>query len=271
IMTLAALLIGLCWTLGWTTLCIGHLNILSVIFAPLLCGLGVDYGIHWMARLEEEQGAGHPHSAIYRVIDKSGPAIVLAGLSGALSFLPLVLTGFKGMVELGLITGVGILLIVVADFTVLPPLLALWGGRSRKERLPTVPTGTLPRDFLSLRPRSARLVLLTAGVLGLVSVRSVEQVRFDLNPLRLQAANAEAVTWEKKLVDQAERSLLDAAVFATSPQEVRAKTAALRKLPVVAEVESIFTFLPERQEEKLPVLRALLSEIPDLRIPADAG
>jgi len=182
-----------------------------------------------------------------------------------------VLTGFKGMVELGLITGMGILLIVVADFTVLPPLLALWGGRSRKERLPTVPTGTLPRDFLSLRPRSARLVLLTAGVLGLVSVRSVEQVRFDLNPLRLQAANAEAVTWEKKLVDQAERSLLDAAVFATSPQEVRAKTAALRKLPVVAEVESIFTFLPERQEEKLPVLRALLSEIPDLRIPADAG
>src|SRR5262249_32118192 len=187
--------------------------------------------IHWMARFEEEQGSSHHHSAIDRVTEKSGPGIVLAGLRGVLSFLPLVLTGFKGMVELGLITGVGILLIIVAEFTVVPPLLALGGGRSTKERLSTVTTDTLPRDFLSLRPRNARLVLVTAGVLGLVSVRSVEQVSFDLNPLRLQATNAEAVTWEKKLVDQAERSLLDAAVFATSPQEVRAKTAALRKLP----------------------------------------
>src|SRR5262249_44816611 len=156
-------------------------------------------------------------------------------------FLPLVLTGFKGMVELGLITGVGILLIIVADFTVLPPLLALWGGRSTKAWLPTVTTDTLPRDFLYLRPRNARLVLVTAGVLGLVSVRSVEQVSVDLNPLHLQAANAEAVTWEKKLVDHAERSLLAAAAFAASPEEVRTKTAALRELPVVVEVESIFT------------------------------
>jgi len=46
---------GICWTLGWTTLFIGHLNILSVVFAPLLCGLGVDYGIHWFARYEEEE------------------------------------------------------------------------------------------------------------------------------------------------------------------------------------------------------------------------
>src|SRR5262249_37784940 len=192
-------------------LCIGHLNSVSVIFAPLLCGLGVDYGIHWMARFEEEeQGAGQPHRAIDRVTARSGPGIVLAGLSGALSFLPLVLTGFKGMVELGLITGMGILLILVADFTVLPPLLVLWGGRPS---LVVVLMGTAapPRAAFSVvRPKRARVILLTAGVLGLVSVRSVAQISFDLNPLRLQAANAEAVVWEQRLVEHAERSLLDA-------------------------------------------------------------
>jgi predicted RND superfamily exporter protein len=122
-----------------------------------------------------------------------------------------------------------------------------------------------------VRPKRARLILLTAGVLGLVSVRSVAQISFDLNPLRLQAANAEAVVWEQKLVAHAERSLLDAAAFAASPEEVRVKAEALKQLPVVADVESILTFLPERQEEKLPVLRSLLSALPDLRMPEGAG
>jgi len=165
----------------------------------------------------------------------------------------------------------GILLILVADFTVLPPLLGLWGGRPSKRVGPSVPVGTPPRDLFSVRPKRARLILLTAGVLGLVSVRSVAQISFDLNPLRLQAANAEAVVWEQRLVEHAERSLLDAAAFAASPEEVRVKAEALKQLPVVADVESIFTFLPERQEEKLPVLRSLLSELPDLRMPEGAG
>ena len=50
-----SLLVGLCWTFGWTAIFIGHLNILSIVFAPMLCGLGVDYAIHWFARFEEER------------------------------------------------------------------------------------------------------------------------------------------------------------------------------------------------------------------------
>ncbi len=52
---LVSLAVGLCWTFGWTALFIGHLNILSIVFAPMLCGLGVDYAIHWFARYEEER------------------------------------------------------------------------------------------------------------------------------------------------------------------------------------------------------------------------
>jgi hypothetical protein len=48
------LIIGLCWTFGMATLVVGHLNLLSIIFAPLMLGLTIDYGIHWCCRLEEE-------------------------------------------------------------------------------------------------------------------------------------------------------------------------------------------------------------------------
>ena len=57
------LVIGLCWTFGMVTLVVGHLNLLSLIFAPLMLGLTIDYGIHWFCRLEEEQGPSNATAA----------------------------------------------------------------------------------------------------------------------------------------------------------------------------------------------------------------
>ena len=54
------LILGLCWTFGLVTLVVGHLNLLSLIFAPLMLGLTIDYGIHWFCRLEEEEGPSQP-------------------------------------------------------------------------------------------------------------------------------------------------------------------------------------------------------------------
>ena len=55
LLAVAVLVIALCVTFGLTTLFIGHLNLLSVTFAPMLLGLGIDYGVHWFARYHEER------------------------------------------------------------------------------------------------------------------------------------------------------------------------------------------------------------------------
>lgn len=259
-----ALGVGLCWTFGWTTLFVGHLNILSVVFAPMLCGLGVDYGIYWYARFEEEERivGRDRRSAIGRVVKRSGPAIMLAGLSTAFSFLPLVLTGFRGLVELGLITGVGIILILLADFTVLPALSLLMDRYRESGGANGEANG---RDLLALKPRAARLVLAAVGVICLASLWSARNVRFDLNPLRLQSPEAESVIWEKILVERSHRSVLSAAVFASTPEEVRERSESLKALPSVSEVQNIFSFLPENQEEKISLLRSYLPKIPEMR------
>lgn len=266
LMEMAALVAGLCWTFGWTTVFIGHLNILSVVFAPLLCGLGVDYGIHWFARYEEEEGeCGHlPHVVVQRVTNRSGPGILVAGLSGVVSFLPLVLTGFRGFIELGLITGVGILLILIADFTVLPALSVLLPGKRKDE--PCRPSAMANGgSLLRFTPGVARVILFCTVILCLLCLWGASKVGFDLNPLRLQAKNAEAVVWEKKLVENSKRSLLSAAAFAASPEEAQIKAKALAALPSVAEVETVFSFLPEDQNEKLPILRSILPKIPEIQ------
>ena len=48
-----SLLIALAWSLGFTSLTVGHLNILSVVFTTILIGLGIDFGIHILERYKD--------------------------------------------------------------------------------------------------------------------------------------------------------------------------------------------------------------------------
>ena len=255
------LIAGLSWTFGWTTLFIGHLNILSVVFAPLLCGLGVDYGIHWLARFEEES-SGDPdtRTVLARVNERSGYGIFLAASSGALCFLPLALTGFRGVVEMGLVTGMGIIFTLVATFSVLPALSVLMGGKSTKSLPRRV--SPAPKDLFYLKPRQARYILAGAALISMLSIWGARLVYFDPNPLRLQSAKAESVIWEKTLIDNAQHSLMFAAAFGFSPEEVTTKSKALQELASVEQVKSVFSFLPEDQEEKIPIVRSLGREFP---------
>jgi hopanoid biosynthesis associated RND transporter like protein HpnN len=261
IVRMIVLAIGLCWTFGFLTLTIGHLNILSMVFAPMLVGLGDDYAVHWFARLEEEERALNTsrREAIVRVAEKSGPAILTAGISGALSFLPLVLTGFKGLVELGLISGTGILIQVVVDFLALPPLSLLGKTPRRKEG-----EGEPSRDFLRLNRKKAAIIMAAAlGVSG-VSLFGALRVGFDLNPLRLQAMGTESVVWEERLRENSKRSVLFATSWASSLEELKTKTEGLKSLPVVWKVQSLLSLLPEEQEEKLPLVREISERIPQV-------
>ncbi len=262
LLELIELLIALAWTCGLTTLIVGHLNILSVTFAPLLLGLGIDYGIHWLARFQEEEGRGLSRpEAIRSTTLRLGPAVLLAGLTAALSFFPLVLTGFRGLVELGIITSMGMLMTTATTLGVLPALTVLFDrpGRWRAES---------SRPLLRLTDRRALALLLPALAALALSVWGATGVRFDMNMLRLQAPSAESVVWERRLLVGSEHSSLYGALFARSLPEVQRKSRELEKLPTVSEVQSVLTLLPAQQAAKqalLEPLRPLLAGLGPLR------
>ncbi|WP_223115213.1 MMPL family transporter, partial [Pseudomonas syringae] len=54
-----SLIIALCWSIGWATLVVGHLNILTIVFTTILIGLGIDFGIHILERYKEERVFGN--------------------------------------------------------------------------------------------------------------------------------------------------------------------------------------------------------------------
>jgi len=257
-----SLAVGLSWSFGCATAVVGHLNMISIVFAPLLCGLGVDSGIHWFSRLEEEERrSGSRMASVIKVVnERSGPGIILAGLGTTVAFLPFLLTGFRGLMELGLITGMGILLNLFADFSVLPALTTLLGGKPRKDNSSGAPR---THDLIRITPGRARWVLAGAAILSVFCALSAGRVWFDLNPLRLQTANAESVVWGKSLIDNSKRSTIFINSFAASPEEAEAKAKEFKALPSVSEIESVFSLLPENQEKKIPILRSIQPNIPE--------
>jgi predicted RND superfamily exporter protein len=256
-MEMAELIIALSWTFGLTTYFIGHLNLLSVTCAPLLLGLGIDYGIHWFARYQEEErlrGAS-TREGIQAAMVKLGPGIILAGFSASLSFFPLVLTGFRGLVELGIITSIGMIMTTITTLSVLPALTLLFDKPSSRTGKPDPSVGK--KFFLKMNNKKAAAILSPALLVTVFSLWGARKVSFDLNMLRLQSQVAESVIWEKKLMDESDRSSIYGSVLARSPEEIREKTVLLEGLESVSEARSVESLLPEEQEEKIKFLRGM--------------
>ena len=249
------LMIALSWCFGLITLLIGHLNILSITFAPLILGLGIDNGANWFARYQEEEHSDLNASKgdlIRKTMEKLGPGILLAGTNLAISFLPLTLTGFKGLAELGLICFTGMIVTTVSTLTILPSLIMIFD----KPVFRAFPGGQ-PRIEPMFNMTRKKIIFILAGssvALG-VSLWQAAGVSFDLNMLHLQSPKVESVVWEQKLLQGSELSSIFGESLVPSLDDVRAKTKILESLPTVSRVESVNDLLPQHQERKLDLLK----------------
>lgn len=257
--------VGLSLTFGLTTLLIGHLNLLSVAFAPMVLGLGIDYDIHWFARYSEERRrtGQSADQALATTMERTGPAILLAALSTCLAFLPLALTGFKGLAELGLICGIGLLVSSITTVCLLPALIVLFDRPSSRTLLADMEQEVRPLMRIT---RKRALVILALTVVGSgLSLWGAGKITFDLNMLHLQSKSAESVEWETKLIEGSKHPSIYGVLFAHSLAEAAGKAEALKKLNSVSKVQSVNDFLPSDQGRKIPLVRRIkpvLANIP---------
>jgi hopanoid biosynthesis associated RND transporter like protein HpnN len=256
LMECVVLVTGLCLTFGVATLVVGHLNLLSMVFAPLMLGLTIDYGIHWYCRLEEEQENRKRCTleTLGVTLQRATPGIIYAAVAAAFSFLPLVFTGFKGLAEMGQILTLGMLLMLVVTLVLLPALVMV----TEKCRPAGEPQESgRPRPFLALAwKRPGMIAVLGLGLMALGGL-SLTYVKFDLNPLHLQNQDTESVVWEMKLLKDSRYSTAYGALTANSLPELEEKSQKLKKLATVSHVESVLSFFPSGVEAKRGMLREL--------------
>lgn len=252
--TVLTLLFGLSLTAAFAALAVGKLNLISMAFAVLYVGLGLDYALYLAMRYRElrQQGTSHRDAVPQAAADIGGFLFVCAATT-SLGFLAFVPTSFTGIAGLGLISGAGMFISLIASLTLLPALLTLWTPSA------PAPAKTRPRlDALLEWPyRHSRRIWRGMAVLVLLAACIAPFARFDFDPLHLRDPDSESVsTFRDLLADPALPTLTLSAIVADQT-EAAAVAARLRPIPEVRQVLTLADLVPEGQAEKLDIIDEL--------------
>jgi len=262
LLAFSCLLTGVGWTLGWITVFIGHLNLLTVTFASILVGLGIDFGIHFLLGYEEQRARGlAPLRAMEHCMRRAGVENCLGAVTAALAFGAICFTDFLAIAELGAITAVGILLCFLAMVTLFPALIFLHDRCFHPKFLRMGPGWASLLDGLERRMMNwPGLVLSLALIFTCWAGWRASGVGFDYNLLHLQDPKLNSVQTEVRLMS-AGRGVLAAMSLAPSEKEARRMVREFSRLPSVARVESLLQLLPEEAERKKPLVKQALARL----------
>lgn len=265
--TLLALALGI--------LLLGRLNLISLAFAAIFYGLGIDAAIHFYTRFLEERGStSDAETALAQTIDALLPPTLVATATTAIAFAVVGFSSLNGVAQLGFLTALGLALNVPATFVVMAALL-LWSderGRLARVRTPTRAMWLAHVAGLVARHRSVSVPLLLV-VLGLAAWEA-RHAALDTDLFHLRPADSAARRVEREL--QKEFGFTDphgsVLIETTSPSDADSVENVLRVGERLTErlraeetsgrvisVTSLAALLPSRgtQRERLDAWRAL--------------
>jgi uncharacterized protein len=245
------LAVGLAITAAVGLLLVGTLNLISVYFAVLFVGLGVDFGIQFSVRYRAERHeVDDLHTALLHAARRAGAPLTLAALATAAGFLSFLPTVYKGVSELGLIAGLGMLIAFATSVTLLPALLS---------RLDP-PSEPAPLGYAALAPvdrfleRNRMPILIATGLLVAAGLPLLHWLRFDFNPINLRSPKVESVATYLDLARNPNSGSNDIQVLEPSLAAADQAAAKLRALPEVARATTLSSLIPDHQEDKLTLI-----------------
>jgi hopanoid biosynthesis associated RND transporter like protein HpnN len=255
-----SLAISLLWSNGFAALTVGNLNTISAAFNVLIVGLGGEFGIHFAMRYTELVAKGRPrHEALVETAQTVGESLLSSAGTTSIGFFIFLLTDFKGVAQLGLISGIGMFLSFTSTMVVLPALIAL-GEKETRVRTLSVPAWMSQLDRLPIR--HARTVRVGASILGVIAIALMPFIRFDYNLTKLHDTTLESVATFQELLANSEKSPWTADVVAPDLDAAVALAGRLAELPPVAETRTLLDLVPKDQEEKLEIVQTASLFVP---------
>lgn len=245
------MLAGLVLTAAVGLFLVKALNPISIAFAILFVGIGVDFSIQFTVRYREERFRDDDLSrALGSAGEKASLPLALAAAATAAGFYAFMPTAYRGVSELGLIAGTGMILAFLTSITLLPALLSLL--RPPPEAAPVGYAFLAPIDEFQTRHRRA-IVVAVIGV-ALAGTPLLARLRFDFNPLDLRSAKVESVATLLDLMQDPRTSPNIIEILKPSLAEADALATRLRTLPEVESVTSLSDFVPDDQPAKLAAI-----------------
>ena len=251
-------------TFGLGALTYGTLSAASTGFAALLAGLGLDFMTVMYERYVDERNRGADVAdAVRTLMRHTLPGVIVGALTTAATFYAFLATEFRGMTELGFLTGSGILIFLLCVIFVFPAVLIVVErrrGTKRKLRVHAFGSGSIVRLSLA-RPKT---VIIAWTVIVLITAFAAKDVRFNDSLQGLRATGNEAVRMQDQVTDRFGQSF-DAMMWgvrgATASEAIARTEATMPELErladqqVIGSFQSITTFLPGEPRQRVIIDR----------------
>jgi predicted exporter len=268
----APAVLGLLVSLAIAAQTLHALNLNTAFLVSIILGNGINSPIVLLARYGEERARGASiDEALAIAVPATARGTLAAMAAASVAYGSLALTDFRGFSQFGVLGGAGMLLVWVATFVLVPPLVHLVDKRPRAPGWPRV-FGALGR-LVMRRPW-----LVIAGALALAAAAIVpiahlaaDPVEWNLRELRTPDTTSRAM-WAK--VEALGMTNPDAgyvgshgALLVDSPDQADAVAEALRAQdralgdPVFDRVRTYRGLLPVDQDAKLAVLARIRGKI----------
>ena len=258
------LIISIIYALAFTTLTVGHLNIVTSILVGLLTGMGIDFGVHLYWRyLEERRRKKTLEEAIHTIHRRTGKSLFLAGFTTAAAFFVLYPTEFIGFSEFGWIASAGVMSCLLTTYLLLPALIVL------REKIPFIKQNftkfQTPPDFMNT-PQKYPKPWLTIGffiLFSLFSIWGLTQLEFDYDFRKFSADKHGTLALQEEISDAFGVALTPSIVYASRLEDIPQLTKDLHRIrdskpnSTIQKGLSLYSYTPENQEAKILQIRKL--------------
>ncbi|MBD1577504.1 MMPL family transporter [Vibrio sp. S11_S32] len=254
-----AVIVGLIWTLAVGLWLVGSYNTISIVFLVMFIGLGVDFSIHFCLRIREEQGKHDNNTDCLKAsVRGTFVPLSLCALTSAIGFLGFYPTAYTGLAELGIISAAGMLMGLLATFTVIPVFFFLFGYPKYQPQAKK----QVQQDGEYWLVKHHKLVIGIAIGLLIVTGIGASQMRFDFSTLVLKSPHSESVQTLEEIQQQGLTSSYQMMMLASSPAQAKQWQQKLSHLPEVSNALSINSFLPQDRQSRMMTLAKTLQQPP---------
>jgi len=197
----------------------------------------------------------------------AGGMLTLAAVAAAISFFSFIPTSYRGLAELGMISGMSMFIALISNLTLLPALLKLM-PKDMEIKLPK--SSMLTRLRFPVR-RHRKRILGVAALAGVISLALLTQLRFDFNPLNMKDPNTESVATFLDMLKDLNTTPYTIDVLAANLNEAKDVAAKLEKLPVVDKAVTLASFIPDDQNEKIDIIADMTLVLQPLVTPSQGA
>ncbi|WP_185806808.1 efflux RND transporter permease subunit [Bacillus salinus] len=250
------LLLGAMLSTTFAYLVYKKLNMFSISFAVILLGLGIDFGVHILSRYLEEKNTHSVKEAVILAVKKTGPGIIVGAFTTASVFITFYFAEFKAFTQMGVISGVGILLLGITMLLIIPASIVAIDNKGKlvKKNLKSNRLAILNRVGEVVEKRS-RWVLVIVGILVALVISNVYSSKIETDMSMLYPENMESLQWIEVVEEKFDYNPTSLLFMVDNITELQNAVSKLKDREEVKEVQSILDYLPEDQSYKLSVIQ----------------